>query len=101
MVIEKDIKAMVMLCKFREGTSPIKANCYPFFNDLIETKISDKFIVYSVLMENMCTYAKRTLTIREVATSKIFSLDLYQYTEWPEKGVPDETESIISLYFNY
>lgn len=97
MIIEKDIKAMVMLCKFREGVSQIKANCYPFFNDLIETKIGDNFIVYSVLSENKCTFAKRTLTIRELSTSKIFNLDLYQYTEWPEKSVPDEAESVISL----
>jgi hypothetical protein len=99
MIFEKKIKCIIMLCKLNEempekvffkGYADYKFNslfmyffqkwsCFAFWNDLDDTKIGN-YTIKSKIVDNKCTYSKRTLTITNpVIFSKIFYLMNYIY----------------------
>ena len=48
-------------------------------------------------MDNKCSYFKRKLVFKTQDHDLVREVDHYQYTDLPDKGMPDEEETIMSL----
>ena len=51
----------------------------------------------ATLVDNKCSYFKRKLLFRTQDSDLVREVDHYQYTDLPDKGMPDEEETVMSL----
>ncbi|RNA36848.1 receptor-type tyrosine- phosphatase epsilon isoform X3 [Brachionus plicatilis] len=93
MVVEKNVKIIVMLTKIYEGDPPI-LKCWPYWNDknLIKFGLSSCEVKS---IENKLFYEKRKLKIK--CKDLHCLVDHYYYKEWPDRSSPLESQSIIEL----
>ncbi|CAF0806750.1 unnamed protein product [Brachionus calyciflorus] len=93
MIVEKEIKIVVMLTKIYEGDPPILKS-WPYWNDKNIIRFGSSSCEVKAI-ENKLFYEKRRLKIKFQDSGSL--IDHYYYKEWPDRSSPLESQSIIEL----
>uniref|UniRef100_K1R799 Leukocyte common antigen n=1 Tax=Magallana gigas TaxID=29159 RepID=K1R799_MAGGI len=86
MVWQENVSQIVMLTKVTEGK---KAKCVQYWPDLEEHFNCDVFTISTTHQRQYANYVIRKMKIWHTKRNESRSITQYQYTSWPDHGVPD------------
>ncbi|XP_065941951.1 receptor-type tyrosine-protein phosphatase epsilon [Magallana gigas] len=86
MVWQENVSQIVMLTKVTEGK---KAKCVQYWPDLEEDFNCDVFTISTTHQRQYANYVIRKMKIWHIKRNESRISTQYQYTSWPDHGVPD------------
>ncbi|XP_041368280.1 receptor-type tyrosine-protein phosphatase kappa-like [Gigantopelta aegis] len=95
MIHQYDIRTIVMITNVVEDNI---VKCTQYWPDGGMVTWGD-FLLELVDMDQYADYVIRTITVTSVDTSKTVATTLFEYTSWPDHGVPDDPIPLLEMRY--